>query len=152
MKRMIPVLFLVLLLMGCSKGPKVTDTPWEGDVNTWDGVTMEVVEGTASPGSVTVTILNSTDAEIDSGNAHDFSIQMEKNGDWYPLEEPEGWANTAEALIFMKDQPVDLAFSWANRYGDLPKGHYRAVKGFFAFNPEGPPHERFTLAAEFTLD
>ena len=152
MKRILPVLLLLLLLTGCGKGPKVSDTPWEEDVNTWDGITMEIVEGTAFPGSVTVTILNSTDAEIDSGNAHDFNIQMEKDGKWYPLEEPDGLANTAEALIFMKDQPVEMEFSWANRYGDLPKGHYRAVKGFFEFNQEGPPHQRFTLAAEFTLD
>ena len=152
MKRIFPVILLLLLLTACSSGPKVSDTPSDIAVNTRTDVTMEAVEGSAQPGAVTVIILNTGDAEIDSGNEHDFSIQVEKDGKWYPLEEPEGLANTAEALIFLKDQPAEMELTWASRYGSLPKGHYRAVKGFFEFDPEGPPHEQFVLAAEFTLE
>ena len=152
MKKLFPAVLLLLLLTACSAGPKVSDTPSDLEVNTRTDVTMEVVEGTAMPGSVTVSILNTTDAEIDSGNEHDFSIQIEKDGKWYPLEEPKDLANTAEALLFFKDEPREMELVWAARYGSLPKGHYRVVKGFFEFNPEGPPHEHFVLAAEFTLE
>ena len=151
MKKLFPVLLCLLLLTGCG-GPEVSDTPSDIEVNTREDVTMTVVEGSAQRGTVTVTILNTGDGEIDSGNEHDFGIQVEKEGRWYPLEEPEGLANTAEALIFLKDQPAEMALTWASRYGSLPDGHYRVVKGFFEFNPEGPPHEHFALAAEFTLD
>jgi len=151
MKRILPVFLCLLLLTGCG-GPEVSDTPSDIEVNTRTDVTMEVVEGSAQRGTVTVTILNTSDAEIDSGNEHDFGIQVERNGKWYPLEEPDNLANTAEALIFLKDQPVEMVLTWAGRYSSLPDGHYRVVKWFFEFNPEGPPHEHFALASEFTLD
>ena len=151
MKKLFPAVLLLLLLTACSSGPEVSDTPSDMAVNTRTDVTMEVVEGTAMPGAVTVTILNTGDAEIDSGNEHDFAIQVEKDGLWYPLEEPKDLANTAEALIFSCNEPREMVLTWGRRYGSLPKGHYRAVKGFFEFNPEGPPHEHFVLAAEFIL-
>jgi len=151
MKTLLPVVLSLLLLAGCG-GPDIAGTPWEGEVNTREDVTMEVVEGSALPGTVTVTVLNTSDAEIDSGNEHDFGIQVEQDGKWYPLEEPEGLANTAEALIFLKDQPTELVLTWASRYGSLPEGHYRVIKWFFEYDPEGPPHEHFALAAEFTLE
>ena len=151
MKKFLPMVLALLLLTGCG-GPDVSDTPSDIEVNTRTDVTMEAVEGSAMPGTVTVIILNTGDAEIDSGNEHDFAIQVEKDGKWYPLEEPEDLANTAEALIFSCNEPREMVLTWARRYGSLPKGHYRAVKGFFEFDPEGPPHEHFVLAAEFTLE
>jgi len=144
------VIVALLLLTGCGS-PEIADTPSDIEVNAREDVTMEVVEGTAKPGTVTVTILNTSDAEIDSGNEHDFGIQVEKDGKWYPLEEPE-LANTAEAFVYPKDQPTEQVLTWASRYGSLPKGHYRVVKWFFEYHPEGPPHEHFCLAAEFTLE
>ena len=92
-------------------------------------------------------MLNTTDEEIDSGNAYDFGVQVERNGAWYWLEEEGERANTAEALIYLKDTPRELEFNWADRYGSLPKGHYRVVKGFFE-----SAYSNFRLAAEFTLD
>ena len=152
MKKLFSTILLLLLLTACSAGPKVSDTPSDLQVNTRTDITMEVVEGTALPGTVTVTILNTTDAEIDSGNEHDFALQVEKDGKWYSLKESKDFANTAEALLFFKDEPREMDLEWAARYGSLPDGHYRVVKGFFEFNPEGPPHEHFVLAAEFTLE
>ena len=151
MKKLLPVVLSLLLLTGCG-GPDISDMPWEGEVNTRTDVTMEVVEGTAKPGTVTVTILSTSEADIESGNEHDFGIQVEKDGGWYPLEEPENLANTAEAYGYPKDQPTEQVLTWASRYGSLPDGHYRVIKWFFEFNPEGPPHEHFALAAEFTLE
>jgi len=151
MKKLFPIILSLLLLTGCG-GPEVVDTPSDIEVNTREDVTMEVVEGSAQRGTVSVTILNTSDAEIDSGNEHDFGIQVEKDGAWYPLEEPEGLANTAEALVYPKDQPVEMTLTWASRYGSLPDGHYRVIKWFFEFDPEGPPHEHFCLTAEFTLE
>ena len=58
MKKLFPAVLLLLLLTACSAGPKVSDTPSDAEVNTRTDVTMEVVEGTAMPGEVTVMILN----------------------------------------------------------------------------------------------
>ena len=120
----------LLLLSAC--GIKVGER-FDGEVNNFEGVTMTVVEGTVRPGGLTVQVLNTTDEEIDSGNAYDFWVQVERNGAWYWLEEEGERANTAEALIYLKDTPRELTFSWSDRYGSLPKGHYRVVKDFFEY-------------------
>ncbi len=142
---------IALILAGCflllsACGIKVGER-FDGEVNNFEGVTMTVVEGTVRPGGLTVQVLNTTDEEIDSGNAYDFGVQVERNGAWYWLEEEGERANTAEVLIYLKDTPRELEFNWADRYGSLPKGHYRVVKGFFE-----SAYSNFRLAAEFTLD
>lgn len=144
------VLFCLLLLTGCGAEAK-TGEKFEGEVNTYEGVTMTAVEGTAYPGAVTVEIVNTTDVEIDSGNEHDFGLQKEVDGTWYWLETQKGeYANTAEALIYPKDETVTQELTWANRYGSLPEGHYRVAKWFFEYREPGDT-EDFLLAAEFDI-
>ena len=71
-----------------------------------------------------------------------------RKAETYELE----FAWTEEAYPIPANDTVrwEIDCSWL--YGSLPDGHYRAVKGFFEFDPEGPPHEHFVLAAEFTLE
>lgn len=146
------ILLCVLLLTGCGGDAKVSDEAFDGEVNAYEGVTMTVVEGTAYPGSVTVEILNTTDAEICSGNEHDFGLQKEVDGVWYWLEETKGeWANTAEALVYPKDETVEQKLTWASRYGSLTKGHYRVAKWFFEYREPGDCTD-FLLAAEFDIE
>ena len=125
------------------------------EVNNHEGVTMTVVDGSAYPGQVKVTILNATDTEIDSGNSADFFLQVEQDGQWYDLEENGDFSNTAEAYIFEKDMPREMAFQWAGRYGSLDTGHYRAVKWFFEFHENETEQDKrvvdFALAAEFDI-
>lgn len=144
------VLLCVLLLTGCG-GEAKTGEKFEGEVNTYEGVTMTAAEGTAYPGTVTVEILNTTDREIDSGNAYDFSLQKEVNGEWYWLEtRKDEYDNTAEALIYPKGETVEQELMWADLYGSLPEGHYRVVKWFFEYREPGG-HIDFLLAAEFDI-
>ena len=117
----------LLILTACGHAPKVSEEASDLEVNTHEGVTMTVVDGSAYPGQVKVTILNATDTEIDSGNSADFFLQVEQNGQWYDLEENGDFANTAEAYIFEKNTPREMTFQWASRYGSLDAGHYRAV-------------------------
>lgn len=131
-----------------SSAPKLGE-PFTGEVNTYPGVTMTLV-GEAMPGAVTVEVLNTTDAEIDSGNEYDFAVQQEVDGGWYSLEyEPK--PNTAEAWVYFKDEPRQVKCAWAGMYGSLPAGHYRIVKAFFEYRGLGDNTD-FLLAAEFTLD
>lgn len=140
---------LCLLLAGCSGGAKIGEV-YTGEVNTYEGVTMTAVEGTAKPGGITIEILNTTNEEIESGNQADFAVQVEKNGEWYRLKEPAEWANTAEAWGFLKNQPVTIELRWNNRYGALPEGHYRVVKSFVEYHETGE-QVYFTLAVEFEI-
>ena len=150
-KRLCTALLCLLLLTGCGGDAKVSDQVFEGGVNTYEGVTMTVVEGTAYPGAVTVQILNTTDKEIDSGNAHDFGLQKEVDGEWYWLEMKKGsYSNTAAALIYSKDVPVEQELTWASRYGSLTKGHYRVTKWLSEYREPGE-YTDFLLAAEFDI-
>lgn len=141
----------LLLLAGCGAGPE-TGEKFEGEVNTYEGVTMTAVEDTALPGTVTVEILNTTNKEIDSGNEADFALQKEVDGEWHWLEtKQKEYANTAEALIYPKDETVEQVLTWARVYGSLAEGHYRVVKAFFEYRGPGDNTD-FLLAAEFTID
>ena len=145
----------LLALTACGSAPKVSEEASDLEVNTHEGVTMTLVDGSAYPGQVEVTILNATDTEIDSGNEYDFFLQVEQDGQWYNLEEKQDYANTAEAYIFEKDAPRELTFQWADHYGSLAPGHYRAVKRFFEFHEAETEQDRrvvdFALAAEFDI-
>ena len=145
----------LLVLTACGSAPKISEEASDLEVNTHEGVTMTVVDGSAYPGQVQVTILNTTDTEIDSGNSADFFLQVEQDGQWYNLEEKQDYANTAEAYIFEKDTPREMTFQWASRYGSLASGHYRAVKWFFEFHEDETEKDKrivdFALAAEFDI-
>ncbi len=151
MKRAFLLFPLFLLLAACSDAPAVGEA-FDGNVNDYEGVTMTVVEGTAYPGAVTVEVLNVTEEEIDSGNAADFGLQVEQEGQWYWLERKKSdYVNTAEALIYIKDEPRELTFEWGDIYGTLEPGHYRVTKRFFECREPGN-HLDFLLASEFTLE
>lgn len=151
MKKVFWLVPLFLFLVSCSNAPAVGEA-FTGTVNDYEGVTMAVVEGTARPGTVTVEVLNSTETEIDSGNAAAFGLQIEQDGQWYWLEtKKKDYANTAEALIYAKDEPRELTFTWGSIYGSLEPGHYRVTKWFFEYHESGKGLD-FLLASEFTLE
>ena len=145
----------LLALTACGSAPKISEEASDLEVNNHEGVTMTVVDGSAYPGQVKVTILNTTDTEIDSGNSADFFLQVEQDGQWYDLEENGDFVNTVEAYIFEKNTPREMTFQWASRYGSLDAGHYRAVKWFFEFHKDETERDKrvvdFALAAEFDI-
>ena len=90
-------LTMALALTACGHAPKVSEEASDLEVNTHEGVTMTVVDGSAYPGQVKVTILNATDTEIDSGNSADFFLQVEQDGQWYNLiPKQKEYDNTTE--------------------------------------------------------
>ena len=146
----------LLILTACGHAPKVSEEASDLEVNNHEGVTMTVVDGSAYPGQVKVTILNATDTEIDSGNSADFFLQVEQDGQWYNLiPKQKEYDNTAEGYIYNEDAPWEMTFQWASLYGSLDPGHYRAVKWFSEFHEdETDPDKRninFALAAEFDI-
>ena len=146
----------LLALTACGSAPKVSEEESDLEVNTHEGVTMTVVDGSAYPGQVKVTILNATDTEIDSGNSADFFLQVEQDGQWYNLiPKQKEYDNTAEGYIYNEDTPGEMTFQWASLYGSLDPGHYRAVKWFSEFHEDETDSDKrninFALAAEFDI-
>ena len=146
----------LLVLTACGFAPKISEEASDLEVNNHEGVTMTVVDGSAYPGQVKVTILNATDTEIDSGNSADFFLQVEQDGQWYNLiHKQKEYDNTAEGYIYNEDTPGEMTFQWASLYGSLNPGHYRAVKWFFEFHENETERDKrivdFALAAEFDI-
>ena len=147
---------MLLALTACGSAPKISEEASDLEVNNHEGVTMTVVDGSAYPGQVEVTILNTTDTEIDSGNSADFFLQVEQDGQWYNLiPKQKEYDNTAEGYIYNEDAPWEMTFQWASLYGSLDPGHYRAVKWFFECHENETEQDKrvvdFALAAEFDI-
>ncbi len=137
------LIMLTLALTACG-GLKTGDRS-EYTTNTLPGVDMTIVRVSAS--GATYTVSNATERELETGNEHDILIEVERNGAWYAIETGD-WANTAEACVIMGGDTREFTTAWTNRYGALPKGHYRILKGCW-------PAESLDiclLAAEFEID
>lgn len=114
-----------------------------GEVNTFEGMSMEVVQGTVYEDRSTIEIVNASGKEIYGGNQYDYRLQVYIDGVWYELE-GQAFPNTDEALLY--DGTTTQGLNWRSRYGSLPAGSYRVVKAFFP-----RPGKRFILAAEFSI-
>ena len=116
-----------------------------GEVNTFEGMSMEVVQGTVYEDRATIEILNASGEHILGGNWYDYRIQVLVDGVWYELVGAP-FANTDEAEMY--GGKLGQGLNWLSRYGKLPAGTYRVVKKFFPLDNRG---EDFLLAAEFVV-
>ncbi|MBQ9646839.1 MAG: hypothetical protein IJV43_00575 [Oscillospiraceae bacterium] len=155
------LLLAALLLAGCGSKPKHADALDLGDavdyaVNDEPGVTMTLVDGTASANGATVLIVNETDKDIRSERDFFYSLQLRKNGKWYPLRYITEVSTTSEfqANPYPKGEPHEAAYVWTDYYGTLPAGAYRIVRAFWEPDDPDEPWDgrQFRLAAEFTVD
>ena len=145
----IVMMIMVLGLCACGNSLKVGEKV-DYETNTYEGVSMELIESPTNT-SVVVEILNETDLEINSGNAYDFAIQVEKDREWYSIKTSERSIN-ADALIYPQNQPVTMILSWEVVYGDLPARHYRIIKRFFTWSEDTGSGESFILSVEFNIN
>lgn len=118
--------------------------------NEKDGAVATVVD--ANSHSLTLKIENNTDSTWQSGNMKDYSLEVEKDGEWYTVTQIGEFANTMELLIFAPGDELTHTFDFSERYGNLTSGKYRWVKSWWANATEtGDAHE-FHLLCEFTVE
>ena len=117
------------------------------ELNTLDGVTMQLEKYTSSGGDVE--IRNETDKEITFGDWYE--IQAEVNGKWFPLPYIiENAAFHQVAYNAPKDETVIHEVEWDVLYGELPKGRYRIIKDMLDFRGTGD-YTKYYLVAEFEI-
>jgi hypothetical protein len=114
------------------------------------GALITLVSSNSS--SLTVRIENSTDSTWQSGNMRDYSLEAEKNGEWYTVTQIGEFANTMELMIFAPGETLTHTFEFKERYGNLPSGKYRVVKSFWANKTETADAHEFHLVCEFTVE
>ena len=122
-------------------------TVFEEEVNTVKGVSMELVEVT--PTSAKLTILNTTDMNIQYGA--DYDLQILLDGNWYSLSYIIDNA-VFEAIGYMtqKNVPREVDIDWTIFHGVLEPGQYRIVKEVMDFRGTGD-YTEYNLAVEFMI-
>ena len=161
MKKIIFISALLLLcasLVGCDMINKMipgnnhatpgdkSDTPKIEE----QGAIISLISADAS--SLTVKIENNTDSTWQSGNMRDYLLEVEKDGEWYTVNQIGEFANTMELMIFAPGEKLTHTFKFTDRYGNLGPGKYRVVKSYWANKtPSADAHE-FHLVCEFTVE
>lgn len=102
--------------------------------------------------SLTVKIENNTDSTWQSGNMRDYSLEVEREGEWYSVKQIGEFANTMELIIFAPGEKMTHTFQFAERYGNLTPGKYRVVKSYWANKTASADAHEFHLVCEFTVE
>ncbi len=114
-----------------------------------EGVTMEAAY--LENGTITVTITNNTDKEIETGDDYRLEYFNETNQSWEDLGLIiDNAAFNAIAYIVPKDKPLELEIDYSWFYGELAPGSYRVAKTIVDFRATGD-YDQYTYHAEFTI-
>ena len=139
------LLTITLFLAACSKEPEA-ENEVTTEVNTLEGVSMELAEYTSH--EALVRIVNNRDAAYISDRL--FSVQVEREGKWYALENKSSGSAPADLLVHPGKETSEFMCTWVRMYGALPEGHYRLVKWLYPYGL-GFRGEGTCLAAEFYI-
>ncbi len=122
-------------------------TVFEEEVNTVEGVSMELIEVT--PTSAKLAILNTTDMNIQYGA--DSDIQILQDGKWYSLSYiADNVVVPSIAYLTEKNVPAEYEMDWEYVHGVLEPGQYRIVKEVMDFRGTGD-YTEYNLAVEFMI-
>lgn len=157
------------LLAGCkANGNSISDanpektskpptelTDWEPStyemVNDFDGVTMIVKKGTATPTGLTVAIKNNADNQCIYGEH--FDLEKKINEIWYtvPVTIEGGYGFNDIGYMLSSGEDREWAVDWDWLYGSLEPGEYRIIKDISDFRGTGD-YDTYYLAVEFTIN
>ncbi|PPA70746.1 immunoglobulin-like domain-containing protein [Jeotgalibacillus proteolyticus] len=124
-------------------------SPYE-TVNNFDGVTMNVKEGTVSSTGLTIVFENSSDKQGTYGEH--FSLEETIEGSWYKVPDivDGDYAFTDIGFGFGPSAKSEWTVEWEWLYGGLEAGEYRIVKDVLDFREAGD-YDTYYLAAEFII-
>ena len=150
---------LILSLTGCKLVDSVRDIfdggitcggPVQRGDSDYEGAIISYVDNDSR--SVTVTIKNESLSTWQSGNMRSYSLETERDGVWYEVTPTGDLANTMELLIFAPGEEMTHTFDLYARYGELPEGHYRVVKSYWANKTAFKDATEFHLTCEFWVE
>jgi len=112
-------------------GEKPVGTPYklfEDEVDNYPGVKLVVVEGTVTPTSAEVRIVNETGLGMTCYGDNYIRVQKEVDGAWYDLSFHNVPVNSRGPWQFDADVEYRETVNWDRFYHALSPGHYRIVK------------------------
>ena len=155
-KKLISIIVLIvsLILVACGNGNSTETNNWkktEHDmVNNFDGVSMNIKEGSVSPTEATVIFENNSNNQ--GVYSDDFLLEKEIEGDWYQLPtiiDEYGFNDIGYELLPWEIEEFTIDWDWL--YGSLDSGEYRIVKKLLDLRDTGD-YDEYNLAAHFTID
>lgn len=125
-------------------------SPFESMVNSLAGVSMEIMEGSATATSVKLRLENKTKQNIIFGDS--YAIQKYSDGQWQSIPyiiDSVGFHDIAYPLL--KGDPKETDVDWNWLYGVLEPGRYRILKPVDDFRGTGD-FTTYYLGAEFEIE
>ncbi len=116
--------------------------------NNFDGVSMRVVKNSAS--AATLEIVNTTDLQVEYGEAFLLEKQNKKTGEWHAIWMKEGYGFDDIAYLAKNDSPITCKVTWGSSHGKQKPGTYRIIKEFRDFRGE-KGSTVYTLSAQFKI-
>lgn len=119
-------------------------------VNNFDGVVMNIKDGTASPTGLTVVFANKSRSHCIFGDY--YCLEKEVNESWYQVPVVFDGNYSFHDIAYNLDPGGnrEWAVDWGWLYGSLNAGEYRIVKDILDFRGPGN-FDTYYLAAEFTI-
>lgn len=160
-KAIVLILILcVLLCAGCrSQSPveRTTDGNPAGTVSklfeeatdNYPGVKLVVVDGTVTPTSAEVKIINESGFGMSCYGDNYIRVQKEVDGVWYDLSHNNIPVTSQGPWNFEADMEYRETVKWEAFYGPLSPGHYRIVKSCSVY-ADNAVH--LLLTAEFIIE
>ena len=128
------LLTLCLLLCGCDQSkpqsPEVgtISKAFTEETDNYPGVDLVVVEGTVTPTSAEVKIINESGFGMSCMGDNYIRVQKEVDGVWYDLSKHNIPVTSQGPWGFDADVEYRETVKWEDFYGPLSSGHYRIVK------------------------
>ncbi len=144
-------LALAVSLTACARRARPGEL-FDGTLNACPGVSLTVVEGTASSSGAELELTNGTEYSVGYGNSYGLLISQK---DGYHSAEVlyENAGFTEEEYILEPGQSVRLELDWRALYGTLPAGKCCVYKDINLYrDAQAGDVDRYLLAAEFTLE
>ncbi|HZK33400.1 MAG TPA: immunoglobulin-like domain-containing protein [Tissierellaceae bacterium] len=119
-------------------------------VNNFDGISMNIKEGSVSSTKLTVIFDNNSDKQ--GMYSDDFLLESKIKGDWYQVPtiiDEYGFHDIGYELPPSGNKELTIDWDWL--YGSLDTGEYRIIKKILDFRDTGD-HDEYYLAAQFTID
>lgn len=148
-------LLVSFLLVACGNGngDSTSTNDWESihydTANNFDGVSMNIKEGSVSPTGLTVVFENNSDKQ--GIYSDDFLVEKETEGDWYQVPiiiDEYGFNDIGYELPPSEIEELTIDWDWL--YGSLDTGEYRIVKKLLDSRDPGD-FDEYNLTAQFTL-
>ncbi len=128
-KKIIIIILAIVILVVASIiiGDQIKTTARK-EMDTINGITLTIKEGTLTPTGATVIIKDDTGNRNGYGGTCEYKVEKFKNKKWKKLYKKENCISTSQYSYVDENGILEISLDWTETYGKLEKGKYRIIK------------------------